>query len=258
MTVPFDRLQHLVRVPVQLGGDDYFFLVDTGIGVTVVSSAIAERADVTPTPEFMTGQRMSGQEIRAPLVRLPRLSVDNHEADGILACVADFGDGFAGIIGPDFYAGRTLVVDSDAMTLTFGDAATAVGYEIPLECKREGYAVSAFATVVLPSGREVTVEVDTGSDSLILDTRFAADCGVDLDGPGVTTKTGTDETGYHWTRRWATVDGSVHLTAAPQTAQGAPQVMFQDIIYDGLIGTDYLNRYRFTIDFDGSRMFLQD
>jgi hypothetical protein len=29
--VPFDRVQHLVRVPVEVGGDPYRFLMDTGI-----------------------------------------------------------------------------------------------------------------------------------------------------------------------------------------------------------------------------------
>ncbi|HWD78282.1 MAG TPA: hypothetical protein VG497_05365, partial [Kribbella sp.] len=103
---------------------------------------------------------------------------------------------------------------------------------------------------------EVTVEVDTGSDSLILDTRFAADCGVDLDGPGVTTRTGTDETGYAWTRHWVTISGSVHLAAAPDTAQVAPRVQFQEIIHDGLVGAGYLERFRMTFDVTGSRLVL--
>jgi len=96
-----------------------------------------------------------------------------------------------------------------------------------------------------------------GSDNLILDTRFADDCGIDLHGPQVTTKTGTDETGHFWTSHWATIDGSVCLAAAPNTAQQAPRVQFQDIIYDGLLGADYLDRYRYTMDFDEARMFLE-
>ena len=39
-TVLLDRLAHFVRVPVSLGGDELRFLVDTGIGPTVVSSAV--------------------------------------------------------------------------------------------------------------------------------------------------------------------------------------------------------------------------
>lgn len=86
-----------------------------------------------------------------------------------------------------------------------------------------------------PSGRPSSST--TGSDSLILDTRVAADCGVDLDGPGVETRSGTDETGHEWIRRWVVVPGSVHLAAAPETAQSSPRVQFQDIVHDGLVGT---------------------
>jgi hypothetical protein len=109
---------------------------------------------------------------------------------------------------------------------------------------------------VLPSGRQVQVEVDTGSANLILDTRFMPDCGVRIGGPGVTTKTGTDETGYHWTRHWATIYGEIYFAAAPQTAQAQAPVQFQDIIHDGLVGTDYLQRYRVTLDVSGSRLVL--
>lgn len=72
--VLFDRVQHLIRVPVKLAGDTYRFLVDTGIGVTVVSNAVAARSDVQPTGETFAAQRMSGQVVEVPLVRLP--SVD--------------------------------------------------------------------------------------------------------------------------------------------------------------------------------------
>jgi predicted aspartyl protease len=74
-TVAFDRVAHLVRVPVQLGGDELNFLVDTGIGVTVVNERLAVRADVERLDESYAGRRMSGQLVEAPLVRLPALSV---------------------------------------------------------------------------------------------------------------------------------------------------------------------------------------
>ena len=257
MVIPFDRFNHAVRVPVRIGSDNYSFLVDTGIGITVVSSAVAARDDVLQTGELMTGHRMSGQEIQAPLVRLPNLHLGEHTAEDHLAAVADLGDAFDGIIGPGFYAGHALAVDPAAMTLALVDANVMEGSEVPLRVRKEGFTVDAFVTLVLPSGRQVSVEVDTGSDHLILDTRFATDCGIDLSRPDVTTRTGTDETGYIWTRRWATIDGSVHINEAPHTAQQAMRVQFQDIIYDGLLGTDYLDRYRYTIDFGGARMFLQ-
>jgi predicted aspartyl protease len=90
-TVPFDRLRHMIRVPVTVGGDPYLFLVDTGIGVTVVSPAVAARADVRHTGETFTGRRMSGQEIRSPLVGLPEVRFGAYAVAGHPACVADLG-----------------------------------------------------------------------------------------------------------------------------------------------------------------------
>ncbi|MGW6282823.1 hypothetical protein [Kribbella sp. NPDC055071] len=72
----------------------------------------------------------------------------------------------------------------------------------------------------------------------------------------MTTRTGTDETGYEWSRRWATISGSVWLAAAPETAQVSPRVLFQDIIHEGLVGTSYLGRYRMSVDVTGARLVL--
>jgi hypothetical protein len=235
-------------------------LVDSGIGVSVVSSVVAGRADVELTGETFSGRRMSGQVVEVPLVRLPVLELGQYRVEGHIAGVADLGeaDSFAGILGLGFFEQQALTIDPEAMRLTVqpADAAPERGYEIPLDVRREGVSVDPFVTLVLPSGREICVEVDTGSDSLILDTKFMPDCGVRIDDPGLTTKTGTDETGYEWTRHWATIAGDVHLAAAPETAQAAPRVMFQDIIHDGLIGTGYLERYRVTFDISGNRLFL--
>jgi hypothetical protein len=54
----------------------------------------------------------------------------------------------------------------------------------------------------------------------------------------------------------ARLSGSVHLAAAPQTAQDHPKVIFQEIVHDGLIGSEYLYRYRFSFDLAGERMLL--
>jgi hypothetical protein len=216
VVVGFDRVEHLVRVPVRLGGEEYRFLVDTGIGVTVVSSAIAARADVQATGETLSGRRMSGQVIETPLVRLPGLALGDHTVDEHVAGVADLGEGFDGILGLGFFEQHTLTTDPIAMSLT-----------------------------IQPR-------------DLILDTRFMSDCGVQRGDPGVTMKSGTDETGYEWTRHWVSIPGSVHLAAAPETAQPAPRVQFQDIIHDGLIGASYLERCLTTFDVSGERLILGD
>ncbi|NUT37288.1 MAG: hypothetical protein HOV79_29940 [Hamadaea sp.] len=257
-------MQHFTRVQVEVGGDGHRFLVDSGIGLTVISPTIANGPGVEPTGETFAAQRMSGQTVEVPLVRLASLRLGDHTVEGQVACVADLGDvegpnGFAGIVGLGFFEGHAITTDARTLTLTVEPSSAfqaAGGFDVPLRIRRQGVAIDSFVTLVLPSGREVEVEVDTGSGSLILNTRFMADCGLSPDSPDLSTTTGVDETGHEWTRHWAKVSGKVHLAAAPETAHDGPRVQFQDIIYDGLIGTEYLERYRYTFDVPGERLVL--
>jgi hypothetical protein len=256
-TVPFDRISHLVRVPVRLGGDELHFLVDTGIGVTVINERLSERSDVQPLIERFAGRRMSGQQIEAPLVRLPSLAVGDYAVDGHVAASVDLGDGFDGILGPSYFGDRMVTTDSLADTFTVhAKGAVVDGLEVPLVIHRDGPSADPFVELVLPSGRTVLVEVDTGSDALILDTRFMAECGLEVGGPGVSAREGVDETGHSYVRYDATLPGAVHLKAALETAQPGATVIFQEIIHDGLVGAEYLYRYRFSFDLAGERMVL--
>jgi hypothetical protein len=255
--VGFDRVAHLIRVPVRLGDDELHFLVDTGIGVTGVSERLSARPDVEALAETYAGRRMSGQLVEAPLVRLPNLAVGDYAVDGHVAVSVDLGEGFDGILGPAYFADRIVTTDPAAGTFTVHEPGETVeGMDLPLDVHRDEFSADPFVELVLPSGRTVLVEVDTGSDCLILDSRFMAECGLEVGGPGVTAREGVDETGHPYVRYDAALAGAVHLKAAPETAQDAPKVIFQEIIHDGLVGSDYLYRYRFSFDLAGSRLVL--
>ncbi len=93
-----------------------------------------------------------------------------------------------------------------------------------------------------------------GSDSLILDERFAAEVGVDLESAEVRRVEGTDETGGSFTRYFTQLRGSVHPTGAPELAQEQPDAMFQSIVHDGLVGDAFLRRQPVTYDLPRGRM----
>jgi hypothetical protein len=256
-SVPFDKVAHLIRVPVRLGDDELHFLVDTGIGVTVVNERLASRPDIEPLEETYAGRRMSGQLVEAPLVRLPTLAVGDYSVDEHVAVSVDLGDGFDGILGPAYFADRTVTTDPAARTFTVhGPGERVKGIEVPVDVHRDGRSADPFVELVLPSGRTVLVEVDTGSDCLILDSGYMAECALAVGGPGVSTRQGVDETGHTYVRHDATLTGAVHLKAAPETAQNAPKVIFQEIVHDGLVGSEYLYRYRFSFDLAGARLVL--
>jgi hypothetical protein len=260
--VPYQQVEHLVRIEATLGTQACRFLVDSGIGLTIVATTTADAVGAKPVDQTFTGRRMSGQEVVVPLVRLPSLDAGGRRFDDHLAGVLDMGDvtgeeGFDGILGLDLFADLCVTVDPVDRTISLMDAAPPEGLVVPVEVERDGPSVAMYTRLELPSGRVVRVEVDTGSGSLILDDSLMADCGITPDSPAVNAQTGTDETGHDYIRRFVTISGSVRVPGLPETTHDRPRVQFQRIMYDGLVGTAFLNRFRHTFDVSGERIVLE-
>jgi Aspartyl protease len=70
---PFNYLHHLVTVPVVVGGEvETRFVLDTGIGLTLVSEEVGEAIGLTASGSHYTGRRMSGQDVSLPLATVGR------------------------------------------------------------------------------------------------------------------------------------------------------------------------------------------
>ncbi len=255
---PFEYLHHLVTVPVTAGGHDTRFILDSGIGLTLVTDRFAERLGLEPGPETFTGRRMSGQAVTLPLATLPALTFDTLHREvlpiGILDTsgfppeVADL-DGFLSLA---FFAESPFTVDYPRGVVYIG--APGGGASIDIRVESDGPDATAFMPLVLPNGRTVEVEIDMGSDVLILDESLAADVGVALDDPRLRVVDGRDETGHVYTRRFGSIRGRIHPAGAPELAQEDPDVMFQDIRYEGLIGDAFLRRHAVTFDLAARRV----
>ncbi|BCJ37289.1 hypothetical protein Athai_47920 [Actinocatenispora thailandica] len=255
--IPFDRVEHLVRIPVRLpGGETARFLVDTGIGITVVSPTLVERCGLAATGHSYTGHRMSGQAVQIPLVELPHLDLGGRLLAAGTAGQADLGpadgaNGFDGILGLDLLGELPLTIDPFRSTVALGAVSgptTRHRIEVPVRPHRDGPAVDLLVELQLPDGTVTEVEIDTGSAETILDTRFMPACSVDGSETAARTVEGVDQTGHPFVRRFIPIDGAVALAAAPGTALPRPTVMFQDLALNGLIGTTFLDRYVQTYD----------
>ena len=102
----------------------------------------------------------------------------------------------------------------------------------------------------------MSVEVDSGSDCLILDERFASELSIDLGDEGVRKLAGLDETGSPFTRYFTALSGDIAVAGEPLIRQANPDVMFQKIIYDGLIGNGFLKNFAVTYDLPGARVIF--
>lgn len=261
--IPFERVGHLIRITAELaGGRPARFLVDTGIGISLVHPALVDRAGLQLTGDEMTGRRMSGQEVRAPLVTLPLLRLGTHRVAAATVAVAELGaidgeDGFDGILGLDLLGELPLTVDPFAQVVQLGPLEADERTVVPVRVRRNDRSIELRADLRLPDGQIVEVEIDTGSKATILDSRYAEACSVDLAADGLRTVEGVDETGHRFVRRFARVPGALMLDAAVErTRFEQPMVMFQDLELDGLIGTDFLDRFVQTYDTGNATLSL--
>ena len=91
-----------------------------------------------------------------------------------------------------------------------------------MRLERDGPSLCAFLALALPGAGAIEVEVDMGSDTLILDERLAPQVGVSLDDPGVRRVEGRDETGNAYTRSFARLEGTIRRRTRPTSRSGTP------------------------------------
>jgi hypothetical protein len=170
-------------------------------------------------------------------------------------------DGIEGFLSLQYFRSTPVTVDYPARLLILEDEQSLArraesGTPVRVRANHDGPSTDVHLALRLPGGREISAEVDAGSDQLILNAALAADAGVDLTGPSVRRVEGRDETGHSFARYFTTLRGDLSLAAAPQLRQADPDVMFQEIIHDGLIGDRFLRNFVVTYDLPRSRMIF--
>jgi len=132
-----------------------------------------------------------------------------------------------------------------------------VGVRVPIRIDIQGPSFGIFMPLILPNGRQISVEVDTGSQALILNETFMKELSISPDSPSVKRKDGKDETGHSYSRFFTKLHGSVSVPQSSAIKSDQPDVMFQKIIYEGLVGHYFLSQFRVTYDLANSEMIFR-
>lgn len=250
-------------IPVRIMERDEKFIFDTGIGPNAISSSLSAKLSLKNEGSF-AGKRMSGQEVEMPLVKIKDISVSQVKRKDLRAGVFDFTGmptelaDISGFISPSFfennvftvsYRRREIIIRDDITDLSTGD----VDHLVPVEIHWDHPSVTIFLNIVNPVGEVMKVEVDTGSSSLILDTKFMNRLDLSEEETSNILE-GTDEMGSEYRRHFNSLIGRICLEKAPGVFQDNPKVIFQDIIYDGLIGDQFFSRFEVSYDLKNSFM----
>lgn len=265
-TVPFEYLAHVLTVPVCVGDTETRFIFDSGIGVNLISDSLAREIGCPPSGPVFSGRRMSGQQVTAPMCTLDSVRLGDSRARDVPAAIFDMGamaglDGIGGFLSLAYFRSTPVTVDYAARVLVLEDEQSlarraASGFPVSVRVEQDGPSTDVHLALRLPGGRVITVEVDAGSDELILNQPLAAEAGVDLTAESVRKVEGQDETGHTFARYYTALRGDVSLAAADRIRQSDPDVMFQEIIYDGLVGDRFLRNFTVTYDLPRSRMIF--
>ncbi len=266
--IPFSYVEHLLTVPATVDAAEARLIFDTGISVNLLSATFAGKIGCAAGAGTYTGRRMSGQPVTTSIGTVRSLQIGGyHLADDVAVGIFDIGDipGIDGFVSLTPFRSVPVTVDYQAGLLVIEDeqslaARAERGTPVAVEVRQDGpLSTEVHLPLELPGGRTASVEVDTGSDNLILDESFAAAVGVDLAAESTRRVDGADETGHTFTRYFATLPGDVQVAGAADYGQPRPETMFQKIIHDGLAGDSFLRlggRGIVTYDLASSRMIF--
>lgn len=233
----------LMMVPAKVGGTIPIKVIfDTGAGLDALAPSLIQKVGGKPAGQF-TGFRMTGERLDIPLFIIPELSIGPMVKKDALVGGWDVLDKWQldGIMSLNSFRRQPVTFDFVNNALIFETSRTlarlrAAGKLSPLQFHdQRGIALDIFAEFLVGSER-AQCEIDTGSPSASVTTRFIPSLGVEV---------AEDE------RHKGTYKGvvsKISLAAAPEVTLVGARVSFSNIIYDCVVGVDFWSARMLTID----------
>lgn len=260
----FEKDFLLVKVLIN-GNIEGNFILDTGIGITLISKLMCKKINCSVSGEHV-GKRMSGQEVTLPMSLVKSLSLAGKTETNFPVGIFDVeklmpGSNIDGFLSLGFFKNFPHTVVYNKQTIRFENEDSLKGLRtkgtvVNVSPDQKGESFTVMMPLVLPNGEAIKAEVDTGSQSLILHERYMNKLNISQTDPKVKRKDAKDETGHSYARFFTTLNGPVHLLGAEDMKLESPSVMFQKIIYDGLVGFYFLREFDVTYDLRSSQMIF--
>lgn len=268
--VPFSyRGGHIICVPVSLNEKTAStFILDTGAGVSLLSDKLASKLNAQSCGNH-SGRRMSGQTLHMKMAAIKEIKVAEHRQKSPKLAVWNTEDLFGhskefadvgGILSLNYFRTVPFTIDYKRKMIVVEDSVSLKkriesGVKVPvkMDSKRD-VELSVKIPMSMAKTPKLYAEVDTGSDSLILDLRYLKS--INIRSAKIKRVVGKDETGHTFVRYFSKLPGNIWLKDSPSILQRTPAVMFQKIIHDGLIGDAFLKQRTVTFDLSHSQMIF--
>ena len=239
--------QKLLTVPVNLGGKQASFLLDTGASNSIVDAKIIEQLNVkgTPIPKELLAFMVVGEncaEINATIHPLPVLAVEAAKVEGATgmalpqtAIPAKVG----GVLGMDFISGFDMILNPKTLELRFLPSTTPASDAIPLT----GNMGIMTAEVKINGQGPFTFLIDTGAEMMVLSDQLVQKTSLDLSKAEPIEVKGF--CGTEMGKKMALEQFSIQQYEAEnlETVVLESRVL-QFLGVDGIVGQNFLNQYQ--------------
>ena len=177
---------------------------------------------------------MSGQEVGVQLADAPPIALGSYVREGQTVGVLDTSGFPAALAAIDGFLSLAFFEET-AFTVDYGRGVVVVespeslarrvaaGIPVPVRLERQHPSLLVFLPLALPGLGTVEVEVDMGSDSLILDACHATAVGVRLADPDLRRVEGCDETGHTYVRCFTRLDATINVGDEPPSRKRTPR-----------------------------------
>ena len=279
-TIPFvlDDARLYVPVRVPLGGQGStvrWFIFDTGAQPTVLDAALADSMGVHVTPSGTTTGAGGGTTrvgdgglltLDVSGIPLGPVSVRIAPLDSLLGATS--GRDIPGIIGSRFFREHVVQLDFDSLVVRADDARTfrppRAAVVVPLDV--EGDIPYARGWLTTADGRRVSLRmlVDLGAKSTLLLTepfiraqRLEGAFASHVESPLGAGMGGVTRYAFARAPLLEIATSSVPLRMPDALVGLSVRGTLRSTGYDGLLGADFLARYRVTFDYARRRMYLE-
>jgi hypothetical protein len=263
VSIPFTtNADGMVILPATVGGTiSAHVIFDTGAGLDILAPSLIEKVHGKPAGQF-TGFRMTGERLDIPLFVVPVLSVGAMEKKNALVGSWDVLDKMHldGIVSLNDFREQPVTFDFVNKVVIFETTdslaqrrAAATSASMKVDDQR-GITLDVFADFLI-GDLPAQCEIDTGSPSATVSTRYMERLGIEKDVKGVRKIERRTVAGGMQTR-YDTSLPQISLAAAPQISLAPAPASFSNIIYDCVVGLDFWAGRALTIDIAAREMLV--
>jgi hypothetical protein len=261
---------HILVIPVKLCDKDSSFVLDTGAGVNALAHSVADslgyRADGSHS-----GRRMSGQKLTMETTHIASLQVGPYRQTDVPVALLKTEEffpkdqefaGIQGFVSLNFFRSVPFTIDYQNKMIFIETeeslkARAKDGHSVPIKVERKNNIETSIKLPIrFSNGKSANVEVDTGSDVLILNQSYMKSFGISTHDKSLRNVEGKDETGHAYVRYFTQLPVDVFMTGSETIRQSRPKVMFQKIIHQGLIGDAFMHNFKVTYDIPHKRLIF--